>query len=329
MKQHPNRHPRRRRRFASLLAIVAASAAALSLTALTGTAVAASTVAKTAASTANCQNEVVAAKPDGSAWTCSFDDEFSGTTLDRNTWDVQQTAVGSFTTGVQPYEACYEDDPSDVSVSAGYLHLSVRKLTTPVECIDGRQGNFSTKYTAGTVSTYSGFNQTYGRYEARVSLPNTAVAGLQETLWLWPVNDTKYGAEPASGEIDYSEFYSQYAGNDLPYLHYNPASPRNYATNSNVQGAYPAPNAEPGMDCTFTQAGFNVYTATWAPGLITIAVNGHTCMIDNYTSTAGGAAPFDQPFFLAFTQALGIGTNATTAKTPMGETRVDYVRVWK
>jgi hypothetical protein len=41
-------------------------------------------------------------------------------------------------------------------------------------------------------------------------------------------------------------------------------------------------------------------------------------------------APFDQPFFLSLTQALGVGTNSPTASTPLpATTLVDYVRVWK
>jgi hypothetical protein len=42
-------------------------------------------------------------------------------------------------------------------------------------------------------------------------------------------------------------------------------------------------------------------------------------------------APFDQPFFILLTQALGVGTNQfDPATTPLpATTSVDYVRVWK
>ena len=41
--------------------------------------------------------------------------------------------------------------------------------------------------------------------------------------------------------------------------------------------------------------------------------------------------PFDQPFFVALTQALGVDTNVfNPATTPLpATTQVDYVRVWK
>jgi hypothetical protein len=103
----------------------------------------------------------------------------------------------------------------------------------------------------------------------------------------------------------------------------------NWATNTNVVTALPAPYNQPGMNCRIDQAGYNTYVFTWQPGRLTIAVNGQNCIIDNYQSTLGGTAPFDQPFFLALTQAIGTGTNAPTANTPLpATTHVDYVRVW-
>jgi hypothetical protein len=48
-----------------------------------------------------------------------------------------------------------------------------------------------------------------------------------------------------------------------------------------------------------------------------------------YPSTS--SKPFDQPFFLALTQSLGIAPNTfTPGKTPLpGVTKIDYVRVWQ
>src|SRR5579862_5097334 len=142
-------------------------------------------------------------KPNGSRWVCSFDEEFSGASLDRRQWTPQLTSNSNFTTGVPPYRACYVDSPKTISVSHGYLHLSVVK-TARFTCQDPDPlADFSTRYAAGEVTTYYGFAQTYGRFEVRAKLPQTAAKGLQETLWLWPKNDTKYGSFPGSGEIDF------------------------------------------------------------------------------------------------------------------------------
>ena len=44
-----------------------------------------------------------------------------------------------------------------------------------------------------------------------------------------------------------------------------------------------------------------------------------------------GSQPFEQPFFVALTQALGVGSNEFgPATTPLpATTEVDYVHVWK
>ena len=49
----------------------------------------------------NCGGTVMP-KPGGGTWQCSFDDEFTGTTLNSANWVVQQTATSGFTTGQAP-----------------------------------------------------------------------------------------------------------------------------------------------------------------------------------------------------------------------------------
>ncbi|HWB66505.1 MAG TPA: glycoside hydrolase family 16 protein [Mycobacteriales bacterium] len=276
-----------------------------------------------------CGGELVL-KPDGTPWVCSFDDEFDATTgdptqLDRSKWVVQTTAASNFWTGPYPNFACYVDDPNNVSVSDGYLNLTARQESAPFDCHGLGGTTLPTSYTAGEVTTNGTFSQTYGRFEVRAKLPSATVKGLQETLWLWPVDDTKYGAWPDSGEIDFAEFYSQYPTLDVPYIHYQyDASTTDPATDTNV-----VTNT---TDCTINPGSFNDYVAVWEPGTITLSVNGHTCVTDHYVATGlTPPAPFDQPFFLTLTQALGVNTNAfDPATTPLpATTQVDYVRVWK
>ncbi|HWF49197.1 MAG TPA: glycoside hydrolase family 16 protein [Solirubrobacteraceae bacterium] len=273
-----------------------------------------------AAAAPSCGGEILAAKPGGGTWACAFDDEFSAGALNTSWWVPQVTATSGFTTGPVGAEACYVNSPNNISVSGGALHLTARKEAAPFMC-----GWFATQYTAGMVSTYTNFSQTYGRFEVRAKLPQTTAAGLQETLWLWPSNDTLYGAWPGSGEVDFSEFYSQYSNLDIPYIHYNyDASTVNAATHTNTVTSY---------TCPISLSQYNAYAVVWTPGSFTITINGKTCLVDNYIPNGGltSPAPFNQPFFVALTQALGIGTNAfSPATTPLpATTSVDYVRVWK
>ena len=282
---------------------------------------------KAASAAPNCGGEVPPAKPGGGAWTCTFDDEFDAATgdanaLNTNVWVPQVTATSGYTTGPALDQACYENSPANISVSGGYLHLTALKTSSLFDC-SGLTYSL-TQYTSGMVSTYERFSQTYGRFEVRAEMPQTAAKGLQETLWLWPDNDTLYGKEPASGEIDFSEFYSQYSSLDIPYVHYDyAATTKNASTSTNIVTA----------DCPLNPAQFNDYALVWEPGTLTISINGATCMTDNYVPDDGvdSPAPFDQGFFIALTQALGITTNAfNPSTTPLpATTLIKYVRVWQ
>ncbi len=239
-------------------------------------------------------------------WTCTFDDEFNGSSLDTSDWVPQLTSNSGYVNGET---ACYVDNPDTISVSGGTLNLSVR-LVAPFTC-SYPGGSFTTSYEAGMVSTYGLFDQTYGAFEVSAKLPAATISGLQETMWLYP-QSLNVGAGSRPAEIDFAEFFSQYPGLDVPYVHY--------------AGSAGDPDVT-AYDCTLNQATFNTYEVDWAPGTITVLYNGQTCLVDHPTT---GTEPFDQPFFIALTQALGVGTNAFSASsTPLpATTQVDWVRAW-
>ena len=244
--------------------------------------------------------------PDGLSgqWTCTFDDEFNGTSLNYANWMPTLTAWTGYVTGGPD---CYVDNPNTISVSGGYLNLSVVKVP-PFTCVPG----YTSQYQAGMVTSSKLFDQTYGAFEVRAKIPAATVPGLQETFWLYPQNLT-YGKWPASGEIDFAQFYSQYPNLDIPYVVY-PASK-----------AGSDPNAT-AYDCTIDPTQFNTYEVNWTPTSITILYNGNVCLVDQ---PIGGPAPFNEPFFIALTQALGIGSDAPTAATPLpATTQIDWVRAW-
>ena len=255
-------------------------------------------------------------KAGGGTWTCSFDDEFTATTLDRTKWFPQPTDGSGFSSGGQD---CYVDSPNNVSVSGGTLVLTSRKEAAPFTCRANASTSWQTQVTSGSVSTYGGrFSQAYGRFEVRAKVTGAKVKGLQESFWLWPDNPTKFGGWPLSGEIDIAEIYHQYPDRAIPFIHYNnPYDP-------NVTNNY----------CMINDiAQFHTYVAEWTPTSIKIIYDGVTCLEDAWAPAAPqtGRQPFDQPFIIALTQALGISTNAyDPATTPLpASTLVDYVRVYK
>jgi hypothetical protein len=79
-------------------------------------------------------------------------------------------------------------------------------------------------------------------------------------------------------------------------------------------------------NCTLNQNSFNTFEVNWQSGVLTVLYNGQVCLVDHPLT---GQAPFNDPFFLALTQALGMSSNAPTASTPTSATtQVAWVRAW-
>lgn len=245
-------------------------------------------------------------KADGSAWSCTFDDEFNGTTLDRTRW-IPQTV---FVTGSPTAYACYRDDPSNVRVGSGVLSLTLLKLRAPAPCAGGQA---PTIYQSGMVSTWHRFSQQYGRFEARIKTTPSSSPGLHEAFWMWP-DDRVASTEswPASGEIDVAETYSNDPGSVVPFLHYSAdASGFLAGVNTNL--------------CAANRGVWNTYTMEWSRSRIEIFVNGRSCLVN----TSGDPA-FQKAYIIDLTQSLGAALDAPVAGTPFPATmQVDYVRVWR
>jgi len=247
------------------------------------------------------------------SWKCTFADDFDGNALDPAKWVPVTSASSGLTAG----PGCYVDTPQNIAVYDGALHLTARQEAAPFTCPSSK-GNFTTQYSSGQVATYGKFFQTYGRFAVRAAFPAATVAGLQSTLWLWPENPMATGAV---GEIDFAEWYSSLPSYVIPYVHYlyDPSSV-NWLTSTNVVT----------NDCKIGDASaFHEYVAEWSSTSIVVKIDGQTCLVDHYHPW--GTNPFAQPYFVALSQALGLGTNAfDPATTPLpATTTIDYVRVWK
>jgi beta-glucanase (GH16 family) len=256
------------------------------------------------------------AKSTGGFWTCSFFDDFDGTTLDGSRWLPQRTDTTGYVHGPT---ACFVDSSNNILVSDGTLKLTARKESAPFTCAPGAPGAFTTQYTSGMVTTARRFSQTYGRFEIRARLYPAQGKGLQTTFWLWPTDATRYGEYPASGEIDIAEMFSQYGDRAVPYIHYKPFLVDLFATNT--------------LCFISNLSAFHTYTLEWTETSLRITYDGRTCLVNNWNPAdpLDKPQPFDQPFFILLTQALGVGTNQFDPDTtPLpATTEVDYVRAWK
>jgi beta-glucanase (GH16 family) len=257
-----------------------------------------------AAAVPSCSGEAIA-RAGGGYMTCSFDDEFNGTSVDATKWYAVQGT--DFHSGKE----CFVPSPSTIGVGGGALRLSIVHLTTGIRC-----GNRSTTYASGMLSTGGRFAQAFGRFEIRAKLPTGPA--LQSALWMYPVKTL--GPWPTSGEIDIAELFGLYPTYALPHLHY----------------LAPSGRKAPGTYCSMANAAttFHTYAVDWTPSAIRFLYDGKLCF-----STSGwiphrpqvAPAPFNAPFDINLTLAMSktqkVGAVAHTAWP--SSIYVDYVRVWK
>jgi beta-glucanase (GH16 family) len=286
------------------------------LTALTGLAVVATsvTIASSGAGASGAPNcGATIHKSNGTAWTCTLDDEFNGSTLNTATWTPYTSVAGGFRGGAE----CYT--PRNVKVSAGSLLLPTTRAAAPFSCA-GRTAD----YYSGMITSKTRFTQTYGRYQIRAKVPMSK--GLHAAFWLLPQNP--YHSNGLDyGEIDVMESGGAYRDIASPHLHYvsTPGNPQS--------GAYcSVPNMA-------TQ--FHTYTLEWNARTITMSYDGRTCWSTGWQTIPGfqppGARspePFDQPFYIILNMgtdtAQTIPANAVSPSTDLSQPfQVDYIRVWK
>ena len=264
-------------------------------------------------------------RPGGRAWRCTFADNFDGSSLDGDKW----LELASYWSGLGGPDDCYFDDGHNVRVANGRLRLITRRLPQPRACAQAEGGKAS--YTGVMINTVHRFSQERGRFEFRARFPQTKLAdqarpGIQGSLWMWPVDDRKYGPWPLSGEIDIAEFYSAFPDRIIPFLHYD------METRKDPLAAFAKPPQETNNHCLIAapDGDFHTYTLEWSKQIMHIYYDGITCMKTPWLAKQGGRAPFDQPFILAIGFGTGKFDNAVTKDTPMpAHLDVDYVRVWQ
>ncbi len=129
------------------------------------------------------QKEVKAAE-----WNLVWSDEFNGTALDRNNWNVEQNGNGGGNQELQ----YYLDNTKNIEVSNGSL-----KIHALHESYGGKQ------YTSGRITTANKRTFLYGKIEARIKLPR--FSGAWPAFWMLGNNINKGVGWPKCGEMDIME----------------------------------------------------------------------------------------------------------------------------
>ena len=237
-------------------------------------------------------------------------DEFNGTVLDPTKWECQiGTGASEGLTDWGNNEQQYYTQ-ENVEIKDGFLTIIAKKE---------QKGNKS--FTSGRLYTRGKFSTTYGRIEARISLP--AITGMWPAFWMLP-QDSPYGNWAASGEIDIMEakgrLPEQYSG----AIHYGGNWPNNVYSSTDD---YKFPD-------NGTIGDFHVYAIEWKEGEIAWYCDGQLLkkITSWYSDNGTYPAPFDVDFYILLN--LAVGGHFDENKVPpanfiSGEMKVDYVRIYK
>ncbi|RED93406.1 family 16 glycosylhydrolase [Marinoscillum furvescens] len=247
-----------------------------------------------------CIHHIVVAQCPNVVWS----DEFSGSSLDLTKWNYQigdGCAEGICGWGNNELQSYQE---ANVTVANGLLSITAKK-----ERVKGSQ------YTSGRINTKSKGDFTYGRFEARIKLPDAH--GLWPAFWMLPTDEV-YGGWPMSGEIDIMEFTSSDPDNVYGTIHYGDAYP-----NNQHQG-----NRFYLYEGLFTDD-FHEFAIEWEPGIIRWYVDGQLYSTKTSADVAPYQWPFDQNFHFLLNVAVGgtLGGEVNNGMLP-STMLVDYVRVF-
>ncbi len=245
-----------------------------------------------------------AAAPDG-GWVLTWSDEFNGpngSAPDPTKWVY--TSINGTTSG--PGWGVEYDTPSAVSIEDGNLVFTATQ-----------GGDAGATVYSGALDTMGKFEQTYGRFEARIKV--AAGAGAWSAFWMLGANGAAW---PTCGEIDIVEVVQSSPEDAYGTLHSGNTS--NAAENTSTGASYMDPSGDMSTD-------YHLYAVEWAPDSIKFYVDDNLYATQtNDTLTTGELWAFDHAFYILVNLEVGGSwagpPNASSFPMTM---LVDYVRVYK
>jgi beta-glucanase (GH16 family) len=247
-------------------------------------------------------------------WTLTWSDEFNGadgSAVDPTRWmhDVGGTGWGN-----EELEY-YTDGTQNAVVEGGYLVITATTAgASAYTCSYPTSG--PCEYTSARLLTQTQFSQEYGRFEARIQIPEGQ--GLWPAFWMLGANIAT-SPWPACGEIDIMENIGNEPGINHGSLH-APGFP-----GAGLTGEYTLPSGSLGD-------AFHTYAVEWEPSAIRFYVDDQLYETQTSSDTPdGGTWEFNHAFFILLNVAVGGSfpgspDSATTFPQTM---KVDWVRVYE
>jgi beta-glucanase (GH16 family) len=241
---------------------------------------------------------------DRPGWTLTWSDEFgggAGAAIDGSKWGFD-TGGGGFGNN----ELEFYTDRTDNVRQDGQGHL---EIVARAEAFGGRD------FTSGRVNTGGRFTQAYGRFEARIKLPQGK--GIWPAFWTLGDNIGPAGW-PGCGELDIMEAVSDFRVN------HGSAHGPGYSGGNPLTGVFQLSAGSLADD-------YHVYAIEWSPDEVRWYVD--DTMYERRTPAdlpAGTTWVYDHPFFIIMNIAIGgnwPGSPDASTKFPQTMS-VDYVRAY-
>ena len=170
-------------------------------------------------------------------------------------------------------------------------------------------------FTSARIKTQGLFEQTYGRFEARIKLPWGP--GIWPAFWLLG-SDVETVGWPQSGEIDIMEYRGQ-----QPNLIHSTIHGPGYSGGGGISKSF-------GLENNRFDVDFHLFAVEWAQNYIRFYVD-DVLYQEIRPEDLPGTWVFDKPFFIIINVAVGGNyVGFPTSQTPFPQTMlIDYVRVYK
>tara|TARA_R110002074_G_scaffold380318_2_gene558956 strand:- start:226 stop:1065 length:840 start_codon:yes stop_codon:yes gene_type:complete len=201
----------------------------------------------------------------------------------------------------------YTDNSENVEVQNGLLVITARE-------------NGSGGYTSARIKTQGLFEQQYGRFEARIRLPQGK--GIWPAFWLLG-NNCNTNPWPACGEIDIMEYLG-----DQPTLVFGSVHGPGYSGGESISKEYELTNDR-------FDTGFHVFGIEWSPNQINYYVDDvlyQTITPETIADETDGQGTwvFDNSFYIIMNIAVGGNLAGSPDANTIFPQRmfVDYVRVY-
>jgi beta-glucanase (GH16 family) len=248
--------------------------------------------------------------PADAPWTLTWSDEFNGpegSAVDASKW-VTETGGNGWGNDELEY---YTSRPQNSYQQDGKLVIKV--MSEKYTGTDGVTRN----YTSARLKTLGKFDQTYGRFEARIKIPRGQ--GIWPAFWMLGTDIDKPGW-PACGEIDIMENI----GKEPAMVHGTIHGP-GYSGAQGIGSPYTLTEGNVADD-------YHVFAVEWGPNVIRFYVDKNLYATRTPADLPKGTKwVYDHPFFLLLNVAVGggwPGSPDATSTFPQ-EMLIDYVRVYR